>query len=108
MNKQLKIDPEDIIKQKIFIIRGQRVILDSDLAELYDVTTKEFNRIVKRNTLRFPADFMFQLLEEEFKSLRYQIGTSKVGRGGRRYLPYAFVFFYYKILNLPSFSSIKP
>ena len=65
-------------------------MLDSDLAELYLVETKALNRAVKRNTEPFPEDFMFQLTAEEVESLRYQIGTSNVGRGGRRYLPYAF------------------
>jgi hypothetical protein len=70
-------------------IRGQKVILDADLARVYDVPTKIFNRAVKRNIERFPADFMFQLTPEEFGNLRFQIGTSS-SHGGRRYLPYAF------------------
>ncbi len=65
-------------------------MLDSDLAELYEVPTKRFNEQVKRNTERFPADFMFQLAEEEFTGLRSQTATSSVRHGGRRYLPYAF------------------
>lgn len=66
-------------------------MLDSDLAELYQVKTKVLNRAVKRNRERFPADFMFQLSFEEAKSfLRFQAGTSKIGSGGRRYIPYAF------------------
>jgi hypothetical protein len=65
-------------------------MLDSDLAELYGVETKALNRAVKRNESRFPPDFMFQLTAQEADSLRCQIGTSKTGRGGRRYLPYAF------------------
>src|SRR5437868_7124191 len=81
---------EEVIKQRIFLIRGQRVMLDSDLAKLYGVTTKGFNRAIKRNLLRFPPTFMIQLTKEEFESLRYQIGTSNVGRGGRRYLPQVF------------------
>ena len=80
----------EIIKQKIFIIRNIRVMMDTDLAQLYGVTTKHFNRAVMRNSNRFPEDFMFQLTAEEEESLRYQIGTSKTGRGGRRYLPYVF------------------
>ena len=71
------------IKDMIYIIRGQKVMLDSDLAKLYGVDTKTLNRQVKRNESRFPKDFMFQLTEDEFESLRYQIGTSKEGRGGR-------------------------
>lgn len=71
-------------------LRGERVILDSDLARLYGVETKALNRAVKRNLEKFPSDFMFQLTAEEAESLRCQSGTSKAGRGGRRYLPYAF------------------
>jgi hypothetical protein len=79
------------IDSKIFNIRGHRVMLDSDLAELYGVTTFNLNKAVKRNMGRFPKDFMFQLTEEEAASLRFQIGMSKPkSRGGRRYLPYAF------------------
>ncbi len=77
------------IEKMIFLIRGQKVILDTDLAGLYGVGTKTLNRAVNRNKERFPADFMFQLSKQEFVSLRYQIGTSN-GRGGRRYPPYAF------------------
>lgn len=65
-------------------------MLDRDLAMLYEVETKMFNRAVKRNLKRFPSDFMFQLTAAEADVLRYQIGTSKKGRGGRRYLPYVF------------------
>ena len=65
-------------------------MLDSDLAELYQVETKALNRAVKRNADRFPEDFMFQLTHKEAKNLRYQIGTSGSGYGGRRYLPFAF------------------
>lgn len=78
------------IRDLIFIIRGQQVMLDSDLAALYEVDTKVFNQAVKRNIERFPAEFRFQLTQEEYKSLRSQIVTSKEGRGGRRYMPYAF------------------
>lgn len=80
----------DEIEEKIYVIRGQRVMLDSDLAEIYQVETKLLNRAVKRNLNRFPPDFIFQLNAEETDSLRRQIGTSKTGRGGRRYLPYVF------------------
>jgi len=65
-------------------------MLDSDLAGIYGVETKTLNRAVKRNLNRFPTDFMFQLTNEETKLLRFQIGTSNKGRGGRRYLPYVF------------------
>ena len=78
------------IVEMIYVIRGQKVMLDSDLAALYGVETKALNRQISRNINRFPADFMFQLTPEEFESLRYQIGTSKEGRGGRRYLPHVF------------------
>lgn len=74
----------------ILTIRRQRVLLDSDLAALYGVETKNLNKAVQRNKERFPADFMFQLSSEEHKALRFQSGTSKTGRGGRRHLPYAF------------------
>ena len=66
------------------------MLLDTDLAAFYGVSTKRFNEQVRRNQARFPADFMFSLNEEEFVSLRSQIATSNVGRGGRRYAPYAF------------------
>lgn len=78
------------LKDKIFTIRGMQVMLDSDLAELYNVETKNLNLAVKRNIERFPDSFRFQLTEEEYKSLRLQIETSKEKRGGRRYLPFVF------------------
>ena len=96
------------IQNKIYEIRGHRVMLDRDLAELYDVETKVFNQAVKRNITRFPEDFMFQLTDAEWETLRFQIETSKGGdssrsqsvtlklisTGGRgqhtKYLPYAF------------------
>jgi len=78
------------VESRILIVRRQRVILDSDLAALYGVTVKRLNQQVNRNQERFPADFMFQLTSTEDKALRLQIATSKKGRGGRRYLPYAF------------------
>ncbi len=92
--------PAERIERKIFLIRGQKVMLDADLAELYGVETKALNRAVRRNLSRFPEDFMFQLTQEEFEGLRFNFGTSnlrsKIGtskkerRGGRRYRPYAF------------------
>ena len=78
------------ISQQILTVRGHRVMLDADLAALYDVPTKAFNQAIQRNMGRFPEDFMFQLTEEEFAGLRSQFVTSKKGRGGRRYLPYVF------------------
>ena len=82
--------PIERIEKAIYIIRGEKVMLDRDLALLYGVETKMLNRAVKRNLKRFPPDFMFQLTANEADVLKYQIGTSKKGRGGRRYLPYVF------------------
>ena len=81
--------PLENIPRRILTIRSHRVMLDLDLAELYGVTTKRLNEAVRRNAARFPNDFMFQLAPGESKSLRSQFATSN-GRGGRRYLPYAF------------------
>ena len=91
------------IQNRIYEIRGERVMLDRDLAALYETETKALNLAVKRNIRRFPSDFMFQLTKEEYDSLRFQFETlntneplrlqnetSKPGRGGDRYLPYAF------------------
>ena len=78
------------LQKMIYEIRGHKVMLDSDLAGLYEIETKALNRAVKRNIERFPDFFMFQLTEGEFNSLRCQIGTSNEGKGGRRYLPYVF------------------
>ncbi len=77
------------LSDKILTIRGQKVILDRDLAVVYDVETKALNRAVKRNRNRFPSDFCFQLTAEEHSSLRCQVGTSK-DRGGTRYFPHVF------------------
>ena len=77
-----------VLAGRILIVRGQRVVLDSDLALLYEVETKRFNEQIRRNLSRFPSDFMFELTNEEFESLRSQFATSK--RGGRRYLPLVF------------------
>jgi hypothetical protein len=84
------IIPLDMIERRIFMVRGQKVMLDSHLAELYQVKTSNLNKAVKRNYGRFPQDFMFRLTKEEAESLRSQIVTSKIGRGGQRYSPYAF------------------
>lgn len=86
------MDELSVIENKIYEIRGQKVMLDFDLAEMYDVETKYLKRIVRRNMIRFPEDFLFQLSNEEFNSLtinlRCQIGTSN--KGGLRYAPFAF------------------
>jgi hypothetical protein len=78
------------VEALIHIIRGQKVMLDADLAALYGVSTKRLNEAVKRNISRFPAEFMFQLSGAEADSLRSQIATSNERRGGRRYSPYVF------------------
>ena len=90
MENKLIILNDDEIKNKIYSIRGLQVILDEDLAELYKVKTKRLNEQVKRNIERFPREFMFQLTDSEFDSLRSQFETSKNSKGGRRYLPYVF------------------
>src|SRR5262249_46958244 len=93
--------PVELIERRIYLIRGQKVMIDFDLAELYGVPTKQLNQQVSRNQKRFPEDFMFQLTKEEGNALRSQfvtsnpnlkseVASSKTGRGGRRYLPYAF------------------
>ncbi len=82
--------PSEAVEQKIHLIRGEKVMFDSDLAELYEVETKVLNQAVRRNPGRFPEDFMFQLTDAEAQHLRSQFVTSKVKRGGRRYLPYVF------------------
>jgi hypothetical protein len=78
------------IETVIYLIRDQKVMLDSDLAKLYGVLTKNLIKAAKRNPERFPSDFLFQLTTEEFNSLKYQIGTSNKTHGGRRNLPLAF------------------
>jgi phage regulator Rha-like protein len=82
--------PVERIGTKILLIRGQKVLLDVDLATLYGVETRRLNEQVRRNLERFPEDFMFQLTEEEYAALISQFATSKEGRGGRRKLPLAF------------------
>jgi len=82
------LKPENVARL-VFFVRGERVMLDADLARLYGVTTGNLNKAVKRNQSRFPGDFMFQLSEKETESLIFQSGRSK-GRGGRRHRPYAF------------------
>jgi ORF6N domain len=87
MSKEVRI-PDEVITSKIYLVRDQKVMLDNDLAELYEVETKRLNEQVKRNSARFPKDFMFQLTKEEFENLKSQNATSSWG--GRRTLPYAF------------------
>jgi hypothetical protein len=84
------IVPADRIEQRILLIRGEKVILDADLAVLYGVTTARLNQQVQRNIKRFPADFVFQLNEDEFSNLMSHFATSRLGWGGHRKLPYAF------------------
>ena len=88
---RLAIVPKPIIDRRIIFVRGEKVMMDKDLAKLYGVTTFNLNKAVKRNIERFPKDFMFQLTKEEALSLRFQIGILKTGRGQhRKYLPYVF------------------
>lgn len=82
--------PVERIASAIYLIRGEKVMLDSDLAELYGVTTGNLNKAVKRNERRFPEDFMFQLTQDEYEILKFQTGIAKEGRGGRRNPPFAF------------------
>lgn len=86
-----QLESTDDLRSRSVTIRGQKVILDADLAMLYGVTTKNLNKAVKRNRRRFPRDFLFQLTPAEVAGLRFQNGTAKsCARGGTRYLPYAF------------------
>src|SRR5256885_2852309 len=78
------------VAAKILILRNQKVILDADLAELYGVPVKRLNEQIKRNARRFPSDFLFTVTRAEYKNLRSQNATSRLGHGGRRYLPHAF------------------
>ena len=98
--------PVEIIENKILLIRGQKVMLDFDLAGLYGVETKILNKAVARNSGRFPTDFVFQLTADEWNSLRFHFGTSKSGRGGRLYVPFAFTehgaLMAASVLNSPS------
>lgn len=88
-NKNISVISDEVIINKIYFIRGEKVMLDRDLAELYGVSTGVLNQAVKRNLRRFPSDFMFQRTKEEFEGLISQIVISK-GRGGIRKLPFAF------------------
>lgn len=88
-NKVIK-NEDVLIENRIFTIRGKQVMIDNHLAELYEVETKLLNRAAKRNIDRFPESFRFQLTDSEFQDLRFQIGTSSIEHGGRRYLPFVF------------------
>ena len=88
VDKSTSFVPIEIIQNKIYLIRGHKVMLDRDLADLYGVPTKSLNLAVKRNLARFPRDFMFRLTSSEVVNLRFQIETSSWG--GRRHLPYVF------------------
>ena len=90
MNNKNQIIPVKSIQNHIFTVRGVQVMLDSDLAKMYQVETKNLNLAVKRNIARFPDNFRFQLTKKEYKILRLQIETSNENRGGRRYLPFVF------------------
>ena len=89
MTKSRALTPKPI-ENRIFLVRGQKVLLDSDLATLYGVLVRTLNQATKRNYKRFPPDFVFQLTAEENNSLRSHFVISNPSRGGRRYLPYAF------------------
>ena len=82
--------PDEVIVSKIYLIRGKKVMLDRDLAELYKVETKQLKRAVRRNIERFPDDFMFELSKEELENWRYQFGTSNIEKFGLRVTPFAF------------------
>jgi hypothetical protein len=91
MSEKHALVPLERIERTILLIRGQKVMLDSDLAQLYEVETKALNKAVKRNIERFPADFMFRLSLKESEALRFHFGTLKLGRGQhRKYTPYVF------------------
>src|SRR5512140_3112619 len=97
----MNLIPTEQIQQRIYFIRGHKVMLDSDLAELYQVSPKRLNEQVRRNLSRFPDDFMFRLTLEEYDSLRSQIATLNEGRGRhRKYRP--FVFTEYGVAMLSS------
>ena len=90
MKDKQPLVPREIIEERICLIRGQKVMLDNDLAMLYGVSTKRLDEQVRRNRRRFPEDIMFELAESEFAALRSHFATSKKGSGGRRYRPFAF------------------
>ena len=99
----------ETIERKIYFIRGKKVMLDSELASLYGVLTKNLNKAISRNIDRFPEDFMFQLSKEEVRNLRFQIGT--LNKGHFRYLPYVFtehgVLMLSSVLNSPQAAHVN-
>ena len=104
INEELNVVAYEVdnIKDLIYTIRGKQVMLDSDVAKLYNCETKYINRVVKRNFERFPEEFCFQLEQKEFQNLRCQFVTSsfeKQNYGGRRYIPYIFFRLWYIICN---------
>ncbi len=86
-SKGITAVPDEVIMSKIYHIQGKKVMLDRDLAELYDVETKQLKRAVRRNIERFPADFMFEMTKEELRNWKYQFGTSNTDKMGLRYPP---------------------
>ncbi len=86
----LEFIPTEFIESKIYVFRGKKVMVDRELARLYDVETRVLNQAVRRNIKRFPEDFMFQLTDQELEILRSHTVTSSSDHGGRRYLPYVF------------------
>ena len=89
LSREISI-PDEVIMSKIYLIRGRKVMLDRDLAELYGVETKQLKRAVRRNIKRFPEDFMFEMTKEELENWRYQFGTSNKERMGLRVPPFVF------------------
>jgi hypothetical protein len=106
-----EVKTASIRTDRIVFLRGQRVVLDEDLAAVYGVSTKRLNEQIRRNLERFPEDFLFQLSDQEVSDLRSQFATSKAGRGGRRYKPYAFTehgaVMAANVLNSPNCHSSK-
>jgi len=90
MSNKISLIPDDVVTNKIYFIRNQKVMIDRDLAVLYGVETKRLKEQVKRNLSRFPEDFMFELSKEEFENWRSQIATSNSDKMGLRYAPMAF------------------
>lgn len=111
MEKKKVTIPNGHVEQLILVIRGQKVILDTDLAGLYGVETRRLNEQVKRNADRFPEDFMFQLSLEEFEILKSQFAISTSRRGGRRKCPFAFTehgaIMAAGVLNTPKASDVS-